>query len=342
MGAGCSSSVAVAISPVEVTDTSSTDSKQVVESRFHEAIIANEESKLRALIQQEGSKLITPFPRNRCDRTDSLETSIQRVLISAFEKVMDLERTHDSRDDISSSYYKSTRSNCCSSAHKAAPGNHVEELKRVADPKTIDDESRDVNQREGEPKPKPAPEPKQKVELPETVEDLGKKSTPKFDMHHVARVGDVHKLLMYCISDPKGCRDQFWERDDFDNIPLYYTCLNGHGICCAWLLIAMRSDMTEFNAKLLPFEFDRFIINALNKDIKLLLENKLDCEEYIRRCDTVVDSKELTQTKTIGNDSKVSSGNGACGEIAGPNNQREVQEEEDDDDYGDAIARLFD
>ena len=98
----------------------------------------------------------------------------------------------------------------------------------------------------------------------------------KNSLHLAAKVGDIEDIILFCMDQAN--LDLLWRRDDFDNIPLYYACLNGHTLCCAWLLLYMRLRKELYDPFQVSVEMERFIINSLNSDIKLLLKNKTDCK----------------------------------------------------------------
>ena len=83
-------------------------------------------------------------------------------------------------------------------------------------------------------------------------------------LHTASKIGDVNALL-HCLlrdnADP-------WQLDDFDNIPVYYSSLNGHELCCALLLIKMGGA-----AALTPEDRDRCATNAQNMQIKALFSS---------------------------------------------------------------------
>ena len=115
--------------------------------------------------------------------------------------------------------------------------------------------------------------------LQDIVKGISKKPLLKgteFRLHLAAKVGNTEDIILSCMDlTDLNC---LWRRDDFDNIPLYYACLNGHTLCCAWLLLYMRFNNDLFDSFQTSIEMERFIINSLNNEIKLLLKNKLDCK----------------------------------------------------------------
>eukprot|EP00607_Mallomonas_marina_P001461 CAMPEP_0182426192 /NCGR_PEP_ID=MMETSP1167-20130531/12680_1 /TAXON_ID=2988 /ORGANISM="Mallomonas Sp, Strain CCMP3275" /LENGTH=413 /DNA_ID=CAMNT_0024607457 /DNA_START=186 /DNA_END=1427 /DNA_ORIENTATION=+ len=100
-----------------------------------------------------------------------------------------------------------------------------------------------------------------------------KEISKDYRLHGACRVGDEHNLLTLLVTR----REDVWQLDDFDNYPIYYAILYGHIICCAWMLIAMEGtkDFPEI-------ELERCIINALNADIKHLLQGKLSPHDVIK------------------------------------------------------------
>lgn len=100
------------------------------------------------------------------------------------------------------------------------------------------------------------------------------------------KTGNIGEMLidLFCFTNINSksqqslILDALWKRDDFDNIPIYYSILYGHCLCCAWLLNLMGGP-SVFD----PLELERFKLNALNDDIKALLCDKTDPLEYIRK-----------------------------------------------------------
>ena len=87
---------------------------------------------------------------------------------------------------------------------------------------------------------------------------------PGFPLHERARTGDEVEMLILLLES----RDPFG-RDDFNNLALYYSSLNGHLRCCAWLLVAMGGV-----ERIPRDEALRCATNALTVEIKQLMLGK--------------------------------------------------------------------
>ena len=87
-----------------------------------------------------------------------------------------------------------------------------------------------------------------------------------FRLHEVAKTGDENAMLLLLLEHASP-----FDRDDFDNIAVYYSSLNGHLRCCAWLIVAMGGL-----DKLPSDETLRCTTNALTAEIKHLFQGKTD------------------------------------------------------------------
>lgn len=94
---------------------------------------------------------------------------------------------------------------------------------------------------------------------------------PSYPLHNAAKIGDQAELLMLLLSqyDP-------FQRDSFQNIPLYYCSLFGHIQCATWLLISMKGLHT-----LTANEIDRLITNALTREMAALMREELHSKGII-------------------------------------------------------------
>lgn len=96
--------------------------------------------------------------------------------------------------------------------------------------------------------------------------DSDRASRHEFLLHEVAKTGDENAMLILLLEHVNP-----FERDDFDNLAVYYSSLNGHLRCCAWLILAMGGL-----DKLPSDETMRCATNALTVEIKHLLQGKMD------------------------------------------------------------------
>ena len=201
-------------------------------NEFRGSIIEKDETKIRLLIETHGSSLIQPI-NNEENEGSVLDTSMESLLISTFQKLIALESRPDGI-----------------SGRSLSPSNN---------------KNNDV-----------LPEQTENVLSPQGLKPTAPDTTTSFDLHQAAKVGDTHEIIFLCLHSNNEEQNGLWQRDEFDNIPLYYACLNGHALSCAWLLLTMKRDMEEFERLLQPLEMERFIINSLNSDIKGLLKCKVD------------------------------------------------------------------
>ena len=67
------------------------------------------------------------------------------------------------------------------------------------------------------------------------VQQDEKVGSPTFPLHDAARVGDTESILIFLLT--RRCDPL--QKDDFGNIAVYYSALNGHALACAYLLLAM-------------------------------------------------------------------------------------------------------
>jgi ankyrin repeat protein len=80
------------------------------------------------------------------------------------------------------------------------------------------------------------------------------------ELHLAAKIGDIASVLLHLLSglDP-------FDLDEYDNIPIYYSSLYGHSLCCAVMLIKMGG-----HEKLSESDRDHCSTNALTLEIKRL------------------------------------------------------------------------
>jgi hypothetical protein len=82
-----------------------------------------------------------------------------------------------------------------------------------------------------------------------------------FDLHLAAKLGDEHEVVCLLLEKRNPL-----QRDDFDNIPMYYCSLYGHARCYAWFFISI-GGIKQLDEN----EVDRQYMNALNDDIKKII-----------------------------------------------------------------------
>jgi len=256
---GCSSSTIVPSNPSATPDEEihNVAGNISLGNNFHRAIIEKDHDRMRDLIKRDGSKIITK-PDLNAEGTQQLVISAQTVLVTLFEKLIAI-------DDLSKK-----------SSMQVTP-----EPMPAAIADTGNGESPSSIDAVDPPAPKADVDTKDDIKHSPAEQGSAVDHADKYALHAAARVGDVEEILVICMGGTSSLgSDQLWIRDEFDNIPLYYTCLNGHPICCAWLLLAMRCGVCadRFAAEVPLIEMERFVINALNSDIKDLLQSKVDCK----------------------------------------------------------------
>jgi hypothetical protein len=254
----CSSSSSVGLSPSGEELEPKEVPKQTVENAFLRAILEQDHDQLRDLIRNDGSKLIAPVAAADIHGQDFF-TAVQTLIIIAFQKIIEFEENAFAFQD------------------KESPVKVYPESIQ-SDPVLSGSESQPVAVAVA-PVPSPPGRPEKSANVGPVDEScLVAESVDKFALHTAARVGDIDEVLFLCVHGGSSGHDRLWIRDEFDNIPLYYTCLNGHPLCCAWLLLAMRGHGSRFAAEVPPIEMERFVVNALNSDIKALLKEQVDCK----------------------------------------------------------------
>lgn len=146
-----------------------------------------------------------------------------------------------------------------------------------------------------------------------------RKNSMKYELHTACKIGDIDAILIHLVSSNKD--EEVWLRDDFDNLPVYYSLLHGHTLSCAWLMLAMGSL-----ARLDRLELERFERNALHASIKQLLQGKIPPQEVVRR------KEEFSRPESsFARETKQACGRG--------NNAATADEGGDDEDMG--IGGLF-
>lgn len=116
----------------------------------------------------------------------------------------------------------------------------------------------------------------EKDPLPTNNANADVKGSTKYLTHLAAKTGDFCQMLLLLTANASSVA----EKDDFDNLPIYYTCLYGHSLCCAWLLLIMQTN----NVLLGAGEIDRCCVNALIPEIKQLVLGKIDLKGVYKTC----------------------------------------------------------
>ncbi|KAG7385268.1 hypothetical protein PHYBOEH_009096 [Phytophthora boehmeriae] len=87
-------------------------------------------------------------------------------------------------------------------------------------------------------------------------------------------MGDLDVLQAVC----KAHNEAYRALDDFENSPLYYASLCGREVAVDFVLKAYERD----NRTIAPDELMRCVTNALNQNIRALLQQKMTLEEVLQ------------------------------------------------------------
>ena len=106
---------------------------------------------------------------------------------------------------------------------------------------------------------------------PEKIQDHQQKITN--ELHLAAKIGDLPTVLIHLLSGINP-----FDIDEYDNIPVYYSSLHGHLLCCAAILIKMGG-----HEKLSDSDRDHCSVNALTLEIKRLFTGDIQPSEILKR-----------------------------------------------------------
>lgn len=93
------------------------------------------------------------------------------------------------------------------------------------------------------------------------------------DLHLAAKIGDLPNVLIHLLSGINP-----FDMDEYDNIPVYYSSLHGHLLCCAVILIKMGGPN-----QLSHSDRDHCSVNALTLEIKRLFTGDIQPVDILKR-----------------------------------------------------------
>jgi hypothetical protein len=93
------------------------------------------------------------------------------------------------------------------------------------------------------------------------------------ELHLAAKIGDIPSVLIHLLSGINP-----FDIDEYDNIPIYYSSLHGHLLCCAIILIKMGGP-----DQLSDSDRDHCTVNALTLEIKRLFSGEILPSEILNR-----------------------------------------------------------